>query len=144
MGKDWFEKQFSGFVSPFLRTLKTAVPLQQCGIPFLVDHRIAEAPDAAYKNLELSDVVSRSKNFPQYNWSQFPANGISQEVRTMENYWIGLDDFIKSLPEYSIVVTHMSPIKDIVEKVIKKTDGAILNGSVTYIENGKLIFHGRT
>lgn len=144
LGHNWLNKPFRGFVSPFLRTLRTAVPIQKLGIPFVVDHRIAEAPDEAYKKLKLSEVVSRHEDFAQYDWKLFPVNGVSQEERVMQSYYAGLEHFLKTLPEYAIVVTHMSPVQDLVARISGKTNGMIGNASITLIEDGKLVFCGRT
>jgi broad specificity phosphatase PhoE len=144
LGDQWQDLPFRGFVSPFLRTLHTAMPLHKIGINFTVDHRIAETPDAAYKRLKLTDVISRHKEFPDYDWRSFPKSGVSQDARTMKQYYEDMGSFIKELPKYSIVVTHLSPILDLVAKMSTKTDKIIGNASVTVIKDGKLLFCAQT
>jgi len=150
MNLDWIgeiDQIYTMFVSPFLRTLKTALPIHRLfNVKTFVDTRIGETPEDV--NFFKGKVLpSRYIDFPTYNWklSDFP---IEMDKITMEQYHANLEDFAKRLPDYSIVVSHMTTIKDLTALLVgaKKTDFAtkeVGNCSVTMVEDGELVFMGK-
>lgn len=143
LGSQWKESDFKGYVSPFLRTLKTANSINN--INFKVDFRIAEKPDNSYKKLLISNIPKKEKDFPKFDWSLFPEE-LDCINRTLEGYHKLLEQFIHDLAPNSIIVSHLSPILDLANKLLicdKDKEyinhKLITNCSITVIQNGKLI-----
>jgi len=133
-----------GFVSPYIRCLKTALPINKLlGVGMTVDARIAEVPDdlQAWK---CGNLPNRQANFPTYDWKQFP-DGMNVTERTMEEYRDDLKLFAKVLPDFAVVVSHMTTIRNLAEVItglnLKGKD--ITNCSLTLIEDDELVFVGR-
>lgn len=146
MGLTWpdLSHEFVGFVSPYLRALRTAFVLhRRWDIPFIVDYRIGETPVGQV--LEDSHLASRYKEYPSYQWERFPENGVEQKDCTLDGYYNHLKEFAKELPEDSIIVSHMTTIKVLTEILIGShlTDRDISNASITLIEDGRLMFMGK-
>ncbi len=143
--KDRFHT-FKGFVSPYLRTLRTAVPIHdRWGVPFLVDLRVGEFPETV-KTLRYQRLPYRYKEFLNFNWDDYPINGFEPEFRNDEIYWNDLKQFVKEIPEDSIVVSHMTTIQDLAG-LLTGVEGTrkmpVPNCSVTYVEDGELMFIGQ-
>lgn len=134
---------YVGFVSPYLRCLKTAsyIPLS-----FTVDRNISEVswffPDSGI------DIKTR-KEFG-YNWGllgdclHFPKETDCQMLSRMVA-------FLHSLPEKALVVTHGSCVMTLIElalgacvKKVPDWDGSIPNASLSYISQGTLHYVGKT
>ncbi len=142
--KDRFHT-FKGFVSPYMRALRTAVPInERWGVPFLVDLRVGEWPEPV-KTQKYTRLPYRYKEFVNFNWDDYPINGLDAEHRNDEIYWNDLKQFVKKMPEDSIVVSHMTTIQDLVGLITDTKDPRkkpVPNCSVTFIEDGELLFMG--
>ncbi len=151
--KEWIpedddsRKEYTLFVSPFLRTLRTALPInRRFDIKTIVDCRIGEEPTDML-GLQGEKIVSREEEFPTFDWSRFPKDGFDANFRSTEQYHSDLESFIKEMPENCIVVTHMTPVRDLTSGLFdNKIDGKkmqIPNCSLTLVEDGCLLFVGR-
>jgi broad specificity phosphatase PhoE len=142
------DHDFAGFVSPYQRTLKTAIGMaNRWNIKFTVDHRIGETPTEAFRKF-FSVVPNRSADFPDYDWNKFPEEGVDISKRMMEHYWADLAEFVADLPEKAVIVSHMTAIQDLAALLTKKDRHAfhgkdVSNVSMTVIEDGHLLLLGK-
>jgi broad specificity phosphatase PhoE len=135
-----------GFVSPYQRTLKTALPISvRLGIEFKVDFRIGESPNDSC-NQVVKPIPNRKSDFSMYKWPDFESKDVSK--RTDIEYLDSLKEFVAELPPTAIIVSHLSPIKDLIsllcgmsrfELNLKEVPPA----SLTLIVNGELVFLGK-
>jgi broad specificity phosphatase PhoE len=147
------EPVFSGFVSPYLRCLKTAQVLKRRfdsfgrKIDFVVDDRIGETP-TDHKVLNFEIMANKHDKFPEYDWQRYPAEGISMFDRSMDDYWTGLQSFCRDLSENALIISHLVTIKDIVGILTGKErfntrEMSISNCSITWVEDNRLIYMGK-
>jgi broad specificity phosphatase PhoE len=150
MGWEWsstpIEHNWVGFVSPYLRTLRTAYPIaKRYDVKMIVDTRIGEVPDELQKSLKRSPIPSRKVSFPAYDWSRFPGDFWDMTKREMKEYRADLESFVKELPEFAIIISHMTTVKDLTE-ILTGMDlrhKEVPNCSVTLVEDDELVFIGR-
>lgn len=133
-------KEYAGFVSPYQRTLKTALPLAtRWGVSFKVDSRIGEAAGDSVGQ-KITPVPDRLLTYPLFNWNGFK----DRSARTQAEYEKDLKAFASALPDKAIIVTHRSPIEDLVTLLCgKRSAYEVSPASLTLIENGELIFMGQ-
>lgn len=131
---------FKGFVSPYLRALKTALLIHnRWAVPMTVDFRIGEVPEEV-KSWRKSHLPNREIEFPTYEWRNFPEKGITAHSRTLDEYWENLQDFVAEISENAIIISHTNTIQDLIgllTGIQNPRNKPIPNGSVSYIERGK-------
>lgn len=136
--------KYQGFVSPLIRCLLTAMPLhKRWGINFIVDPLISETPDEC-KNSRYKPIPNRKKDFPEYQWPDFET---WNPDRTTPEYLKELEQFVSKLPKQSVIVSHMTTIKDLAAIMVKVPYKSfhkqeVGNASITLIEDGQMTFMG--
>lgn len=133
---------FTGYVSPYLRCLQTAMIIQrETGIKFTVVYELGESPEEIHKGFSCT-VYSQKHLFPEFTWD----NRYSYVYReNKETYNNRIDVFLKKLTGNLVVVSHMTPITHMINKICfngKDSPMKIGNCSVSLIENNKPIFIG--
>lgn len=142
--KEFLDKDFKGFVSPFVRCLQTALPiLKSTDVRFHVDSNLGEAP--CYMELiqpGIKSITNRSNSYLDFDWSKIAEGSIVYD-ETEEAYNQRLIGFVKSLPEKSIIVSHMCPIQDMLRYLCPHdttADMKINNASISLVEDGRPIY----
>jgi len=143
-------REYTGFVSPFFRCLRTAVIIWRfIDIPIKVFPALHETP--VYFPSEGYKLKSHEREFPNFDWEW------NREYFTSGYYHLPSDlDIVKrmgnvlgELPEKSFVISHGTPIQimgmlelGIKMKAIPVWDGVIKNCSLTQIVDNRVRYWG--
>lgn len=145
-------KDFKFFTSPFLRCLETCSHINEAFYnknSFQIKSELREYINHSGTNVH---VPNRWNDFDEKNgiyWHNFPLDGINYNQEFNEQIFGRLNDFYQSLPPKSLIVTHGLPLMVLSHiatnnnHVIPVWDYSIDNCSITYIINGRKIWHGR-
>lgn len=135
-------ERFFGLTSPYMRCLQTAnIIAAHTDVKFKVLGSLGETPN----ELHAKDayVYCEGKIYPGFDWTLFKSWNYSNESN--KSYVARIEEFVNYLgDENYLVVSHMTPIMDIVKKICgdKYDDLTIKNCSITLIENSKAVFIG--
>lgn len=145
--------KYVGWVSPLLRTLKTAKAIsQKTGLRFVVNPLLAEYGAVWSNTHSVSRIYSvrvpcRSEEFPEFDWSCFPESRIFG-AETHDDFQKRMHTIIENgLPEWILIVTHGAVVWTLADlltegKHLGKYEkyGLVTNTSVSFIEGHQPVF----
>lgn len=138
---------YFGFVSPLLRTLKTARYIEQAtGLPFMVNELISEHSD--YYPPEGLHIPCRQEDYDDFFWSDLcERKQLYYEREPNEQFINRLKIFFNKLPHNSVIVTHGSCVTTLIEiamgvdvKEVPEWNEGVGNATVTLVKNGTLVW----
>ncbi len=141
---NYIKGDWHGFTSPFLRCLQTSHIIQKkLNIIFKVDPRLKENP---YVMPVDGLKIQARKEYP-FLWEKNDYVFYPE----IETYLENVRDFIESLPNKSIIVTHGTPTITISElsqgvaliNIPRWSERKVENASITHIRNQQLVCFGK-
>jgi broad specificity phosphatase PhoE len=135
---------FSGLVSPFVRTLETALAIHAAtGVPFMVFPLVSEYGATWSKVPYHVFVPARQEQYPMFDWSLYQHG----ELFTAETFNQFLDRMRKvlesDLPEKTVIVSHGAVVYTLVDLLtgggmLEEGYGQVTNASVTKLRGTTL------
>lgn len=146
---------YIGYVSPALRTLKTAKGISDAtGLKFVV-HPLAYEFCGPWRNMEGQQceykvaIPCRTKEFPQFDWSLYPKDAIFTP-ETLFMFRNRMKALNASLSKKTVVVTHgavvltmvehLVGLENIVEHLPKDGSEPVTNASVSLVHGNKPVY----
>jgi broad specificity phosphatase PhoE len=139
---DYLEKSkdaegFQGYVSPFQRTLDTALLIHlKTGIPFKVFPLISEY-GATWSTIPYKiHVPYRENSFPMFDWSLYKKKGETFTAETFQQFLDRMQKVLKShLPEKTLIVSHGAVVYTLIDLL---TGGGHLDESYSIVTNASI------
>ena len=141
--------QWSIFTSPFLRCLDTTKHI--CAQMPVNPRAVVCQCFREYLNHtgDLAHIPNRKEEYPNFKWDHYPDEGMEFAREQNETFLERMHDAHGVLARRSIVVTHGLPayaLKHVAAhnaNYVPVWDNSIDNCSITWIRNGRVVWHGR-
>ena len=138
---------FQGFVSPFQRTLDTALLVHlKTGVPFKVWPTISEY-GATWSTVPYKiHVPNREDSFPMFDWSDYKKKGETFTAETFHQFLDRMQKIIKThLPEKTLIVSHGAIVYTLIDLLtgggyLDESYSQVTNASITKLKNDRPVY----